>query len=70
MQDQKSTEAHSMAGRKPGGNKSTHLRLPPETMEKITEIAGPGRMAQFVRDAVDLALKFDDLLKRYRDQDK
>jgi hypothetical protein len=69
MQDQKSTEAQSMAGRKPEGNKSTHVRLDPEVMEKIDEIVGPGRRATFIRDAVDNFLKIADTLKRYRDRD-
>jgi hypothetical protein len=69
MQDQKPTETDTMAGRKPEDLKSTNVRLPPEMMEKIDEIAGPGRRAKFIRDAVDHVLKLMDRVKRYREDD-
>lgn len=39
-------------GRPPLNVKSTHVRLPDGVAERIDALLGPGRRAEFIRDAV------------------
>jgi hypothetical protein len=68
MSETENAETRSMAGRKPEGNQSTNVRLPPDIMKKIDEIAGPGRRAQWIREALEAVLRFEELFKRHRDK--
>ena len=47
----KSRAKSSRMGRPPLGNKSTHVRLPPELRARIEALVGKSRMGQFLRDA-------------------
>jgi Arc/MetJ-type ribon-helix-helix transcriptional regulator len=40
-------------GRPPLGNKSTHVRLPPELRARIEALVGKNRMGAFIREAVE-----------------
>ncbi len=46
-------------GRPPIG-KFTAVRLSPEMLARIDALAGPGKRAQFIRDAVEAELKHRD----------
>ena len=43
-------------GRPTMGLKATQVRLPPELMERIDALCGPGRRADFIREAVEAEL--------------
>lgn len=47
-------------GRPPLKVKPTAVRLSPEVMAKIDDLEGPGRRAQFIRAAVDEAIRRRD----------
>lgn len=57
-----------MASRKPLEVKSTNIRLSPHAMELIDELAGPGRRAKFIREAVYHALRLAAMLKEDREK--
>lgn len=44
-------------GRPPLGVKPTTVRLPVETFDRITVVAGKNRIAAFIREAVDAELE-------------
>lgn len=44
-------------GRPPLGVKETKVRLTPEQIARIEAIAGPNRMAAFIREAIEAELK-------------
>lgn len=44
-------------GRRPLGIISTTVRLPKTVLEKIDALRGPGRRAEFIRQAVEEALE-------------
>ena len=58
------TRARRM-GRPPLNVKSTHVRLPDGVAERIDALLGPGRRAEFIRDAV-----LAELERREAAQDK
>lgn len=51
-------------GRPPLNMKSTNLRLPPETMERIDKIVGKNQRARFIREAIEHALRLAESLAR------
>lgn len=51
------TVSGSRMGRPPLGVKETKVRLTLDQIARIDAIAGPNRMAQFIRDAVENELK-------------
>lgn len=51
------TVSGSRMGRPPLGVKETKVRLTLDQIARIDAIAGPNRMAQFIREAIDNELK-------------
>ncbi len=44
-------------GRPPLNLVATNVRLPPETLERIDKLVGPGKRAAFIRKAVERMLE-------------
>lgn len=59
------TVTGSRMGRPPLGVKETKVRLTLDQIARIEVIAGPNRMAQFIREAVE-----NELTRRERDKPK
>ncbi|MEJ1938300.1 ribbon-helix-helix domain-containing protein [Nostoc sp. NIES-2111] len=57
-------------GRKPTGIKPTTVRLDPEIIQEIDEVAGKAGRAAFIRDAVQHLLSVRKILNRYRQSDE
>jgi hypothetical protein len=51
-------------GRPPLGYKLINIRMPAEMLEKIDALVGTHRRPQFIRDAVENALKLADLVAK------
>lgn len=56
LAEKKITANAPRMGRPPIG-KFTAVRLSPEMLERIDALAGPGKRAQFIRDAVERELQ-------------
>lgn len=56
MTNYSGTVSSPRMGRPPLGVKETKVRLTPEQIERIEKIAGPGRMAAFIREAIEREL--------------
>ena len=50
------TVMRSRVGRPPLNVKPTMVRLTEETRQRIEAVAGPNRMAEFIRDAIEAEL--------------
>jgi predicted transcriptional regulator len=66
MAEDKHAGEEMKPGRKPTGVKATTVRLDPETMQEIDEVAGKAGRAAFIRDAVQHLLSVRKILNRYR----
>jgi len=57
-------------GRPPLNMKLINVRFPPEMIERIDAVAGPHRRPQFVRDAVEHALRVAETMAKLQQQKK
>lgn len=67
MTNYSGTDIPPRMGRPPLGVKETKVRLTPEQIARIEKVAGPNRMAAFIREAVENELtRRSELRKRER----